>query len=85
MASTTPPVETGAEWTVWATGTDSTTDQPDLATALMTAAEDNAAYAAAHDGHLLSPVQHAVVLHNGRPWQRHKPAVQIPGQTELPT
>ncbi|GAA2271243.1 hypothetical protein GCM10010430_66420 [Kitasatospora cystarginea] len=43
---------------------------PDLATALMAAAEHNALAAELDDGSALEPVSHALVLHHGYAWRR---------------
>ncbi|MFJ9846987.1 hypothetical protein ACIRYZ_42465 [Kitasatospora sp. NPDC101155] len=57
-------------WELWLTGPDTLLEMPDLATALMAAAEHNAAAADLEDGSPLQPVTHALVLHHGYAWRR---------------
>ncbi|MFD5433755.1 hypothetical protein ACFWJ4_16590 [Kitasatospora sp. NPDC127067] len=57
-------------WELWLTGPDSLLPMPDLATALMAAAEHNAAAADLDDGSPLQPASHALVLHHGYAWRR---------------
>ncbi|MEU3565766.1 hypothetical protein [Kitasatospora sp. NPDC006786] len=57
-------------WELWLTGPDTLLEMPDLATALMAAAEHNAAAADLDDGSPLQPVSHAVVLQHGYAWRR---------------
>ena len=59
------------DWEVWLTGPDAALlTMPDLATALMAAAEYNALIADIDDDHPLQPVSYAVVLHDGWAWRR---------------
>lgn len=62
------------EWAVWVIGPDDILQQPDLETALAVAAEYNGAFADMYDGHPLTPVMHALVLHHGYAWQRARTA-----------
>ncbi|MFH9355479.1 hypothetical protein [Kitasatospora sp. NPDC017646] len=57
-------------WELWLTGPDTLLEMPDLATALMSAAEHTAAAADLDDGSSLESVSHAVVLHHGYAWRR---------------
>ncbi|MFJ4672833.1 hypothetical protein [Kitasatospora purpeofusca] len=57
-------------WELWLTGPDTLLEMPDLATALMAAAEHNALAADLDDGSPLQPVTHAVVLRHGYAWRR---------------
>ncbi|MFJ2781534.1 hypothetical protein [Kitasatospora sp. NPDC087315] len=54
-------------WELWLTDPNVLVPKPDLATALMAAAEHNAIAA---DCAALQPVNHAVVLHHGYVWTR---------------
>ncbi|PWG13934.1 hypothetical protein DF268_08700 [Streptomyces sp. V2] len=56
------------EWAVWVSGVNDVLPQPDLITALVTAAEQNAALCGGYDGHPFTPVAYAVVLHHGYAW-----------------
>ncbi|MGY0466930.1 hypothetical protein ACW14Y_42725 (plasmid) [Kitasatospora sp. cg17-2] len=57
-------------WELWLTGPNTLLPMPDLATALMAAAEHNALAADLDDGSPLQPATHAVVLRNGYAWRR---------------
>jgi len=57
-------------WELWLSGPDTLLEMPDLATALMAAAEHNALAADLDDGSPLQPVSHALVLHHGYAWRR---------------
>ncbi|RKE02923.1 hypothetical protein [Streptomyces sp. TLI_171] len=58
------------EWELWLTGPNTLLEMPDIATALMAAAEHNALTADLDDGHPLQPVSYAVVLNHGYAWRR---------------
>ncbi|MET8704193.1 hypothetical protein ABZW10_35885 [Kitasatospora sp. NPDC004723] len=57
-------------WELWLTDPNSLLPMPDLATALMAAAEHNAVSADLDDGSPFQPVSHALVLHHGYAWRR---------------
>ncbi|MFD9061421.1 hypothetical protein ACFVZ3_07885 [Kitasatospora purpeofusca] len=57
-------------WELWLTGPNTLLEMPDLATALMAAAEHTALAADLDDGSPLQPATHAVVLRNGYAWRR---------------
>ncbi|KOV35765.1 hypothetical protein ADK60_08675 [Streptomyces sp. XY431] len=57
-------------WELWLTGPNTLLPMPDLATALMAAAEHNALAADLDDGSPLQPATHAVVLRHGYAWRR---------------
>ncbi|MFJ2191566.1 hypothetical protein ACIOJE_27155 [Kitasatospora sp. NPDC087861] len=57
-------------WELWLTGPNALLPMPDLATALMAAAEHNALSTDLDDGSPLQPVSYAVVLQNGYAWRR---------------
>ncbi|MFD8599193.1 hypothetical protein ACFV1L_29730 [Kitasatospora sp. NPDC059646] len=57
-------------WELWLTGPNTLLEMPDLATALMAAAEHNALAADLDDGSPLQPASHALVLHHGHAWRR---------------
>ena len=57
-------------WELWLTGPNAVLTMPDLATALMAAAEHNALTVDLDDGSPLQPVSYAVVLHHGYAWRR---------------
>lgn len=61
-------------WELWLTGPNALLPMPDLATALMAAAEHNAVAADLDDGSPLQPVSHALVLHHGYAWRRESAA-----------
>ncbi|MFD5084333.1 hypothetical protein ACFWOG_17050 [Kitasatospora sp. NPDC058406] len=58
------------DWELWLTGPNTLLTMPDLATALMAAAEHNALAADIDDGSPLQPVSYAVVLFRGYAWRR---------------
>ncbi|MEU5388971.1 hypothetical protein [Kitasatospora cineracea] len=58
------------EWELWLTGPNTLLKMPDLATALMAAAEHNALAADLDDGSPLQSVSHALVLSHGYAWRR---------------
>ncbi|MFE4398710.1 MULTISPECIES: hypothetical protein [Streptomycetaceae] len=57
-------------WELWLTGPNTLLPMPDLATALMAAAEHNALSTDLDDGSPLQPVSYAVVLEHGYAWRR---------------
>ncbi|MFJ5122937.1 hypothetical protein [Kitasatospora sp. NPDC088548] len=57
-------------WELWLTGPNALLPMPDLATALMAAAEHNAHSTDLDDGSPLQPVSYAVVLEHGYAWRR---------------
>ncbi|MFJ1796790.1 hypothetical protein [Kitasatospora griseola] len=57
-------------WELWLTGPGALLPMPDLATALMAAAEHNAHSVDLDDGSPLQPVSYAVVLQHGYAWRR---------------
>ncbi|MEV8099453.1 hypothetical protein [Kitasatospora sp. NPDC085879] len=57
-------------WELWLTGPNTVLEMPDLATALMAAAEHNALAVDLDDGSPLQTVSHALVLHHGYAWRR---------------
>ena len=59
-----------ADWELWLTGPNALVPMPDLATALMTAAEHNAESTDIDDGSPLQPVSYAIVLQHGWAWRR---------------
>ncbi|MFC8454557.1 hypothetical protein [Kitasatospora sp. NPDC057223] len=59
-----------AEWELWLTGPNNLVPMPDLATALVSAAEHNALTVDLDDGSPLQPVTYAIVLHRGYAWRR---------------
>ncbi|MGW4807195.1 hypothetical protein [Kitasatospora sp. NPDC004272] len=59
------------EWELWLTGPDSLLlEMPDLATALMAAAEHNVMVCDLDEDHPIQPVSHALVLNYGYAWRR---------------
>ncbi|MFE2412338.1 hypothetical protein ACFXDE_28720 [Kitasatospora sp. NPDC059408] len=57
-------------WELWLTGPNTLLPMPDLATALMAAAEHNALSTDLDDGSPYQPVSYAVVLEHGYAWRR---------------